>query len=161
MYHLQLWKFVKLRSVILFWVDQPSSTWHMVTRECCPSLGVHTFFMERVGRVVLGSLLVFTSRGKGRVWLVFCAFDIEQINSLIMCSTGEKCMPKKTGMCKEAVCVASGIHGWLLCKNIPRFLWPYTLVKHSQIVRCQLSTVCAGANDIFHKLMKADVFTAP
>jgi hypothetical protein len=88
---------------------------------------------------------------------VFRAFDIDQINSVIMCSIGEKCLLKKTGMCKEAVCMASGTHGELLCKNIPRFLWPSTLMKHPQIVRCQL-TVCAGVNNIFYKLMKADVF---
>ena len=39
------------------------------------------------------------------------AFEIEQINSLVMCSIGEKCMLKKIEMCKEAVCVASGTHG--------------------------------------------------
>jgi len=76
--------------------------------------------------------------GRGRVWLMFRAFEIEQINSLIMCSIGEKCMLKKTGMCKEAVCVASGAHGGLVCKNIPRILWPFALVKHPQIVRCPI-----------------------
>ena len=76
--------------------------------------------MERVGRVFLGSVLIFTAHGMGRVWLMFHAFEIEQINSLVMCGIGEKCMPKKTGMCKEAVCVASGTHGGLVLKNISR-----------------------------------------
>lgn len=115
--------------------------------------------MERVGRVFLGSVLIFMAHGKGRVWLVFRAFDIEQNDSLIMCSIGEMCMLKKTGMCKEAVCMATGNHGGLFCKNQPRILWPFTLVKHPQIVGCQLSTVCAGINNISHKSMKADVFT--
>jgi len=100
--------------------------------------------MERVGRVFLDSVLMFTAHGKGRVWLMFRAFEIEQINSLIMCSIGEKCMPKDTGVCKEAVYVATRTHGGLLCKNIPRFLWPFTLVEQPEIVRCQLSTVCTG-----------------